>query len=127
MRVEVEVHGDELVKHIVEGATVLEYTKPQIGGGNVAPVDPAVKVDGTPMTGGYISIQAETAPVEFRKIELLNLEGLHGSEVVELQGLLRQGQPADVPVTRGLRIAVAGAAVVPPESRERDRAFDRAG
>ena len=75
VRVEVEIHGDELVKHIVEGATVLEYTKPQIGGGNVAPVDPAVKVDGTPMTGGYISIQAETAPTDFRKIEVLNLEG----------------------------------------------------
>ena len=80
VRVEVEVHGDEVVKHIVEGQTVLEYTKPQIGGGNVAPVDPAVKVDGTPMTGGYISIQAETAPIEFRKIELLNLEGCMDSK-----------------------------------------------
>jgi hypothetical protein len=75
VRVEVEVHGDETVRHIVEGATVLEYTKPQIGGGAVSPVDPAVKVDGTPMTAGYISIQAETAPADFRKIELLNLEG----------------------------------------------------
>jgi hypothetical protein len=75
VRVEVEIHGDELVKHIVEGATVLEYTKPQMGGGSVAPVDPAVKIDGTPMTGGYISIQAETAPTDFRKIEVLNLEG----------------------------------------------------
>jgi hypothetical protein len=75
VRVEVEVHGDERVRHIVEGATVLEYTKPQMGGGSVAPVDPAVKIDGTPMTGGYISIQAETAPTDFRKIEVLNLEG----------------------------------------------------
>jgi hypothetical protein len=75
VRVEVEVHGDERVRHIIDGQTVLEYTKPQIGGGSVSPVDPAVKVDGTPMTAGYISIQAETAPVEFRKIELLNLEG----------------------------------------------------
>ena len=75
VRVEVELHGDEVVKHIVEGATVLEYTKPQMGGGSVAPVDPAVKIDGTPMTGGYISIQAETAPTDFRKIEVLNLEG----------------------------------------------------
>ena len=75
VRVEVEVRGDEVVRHIVDGVTVLEYTKPQIGGGNVAPVDPAVKVDGTPLTAGYISIQAETAPVEFRKIEVLNLEG----------------------------------------------------
>ena len=75
VRAEVLVHGDESIKHIVEGQTVLEYTKPQIGGGSVSPVDPAVKVDGTPLTGGYISIQAETAPIDFRKIELLNLEG----------------------------------------------------
>ena len=60
---------------MVDGATVLEYSKPQIGGGNVSPVDPAVKVDGTPLTGGFIALQAETAPIDFRKVELLNLEG----------------------------------------------------
>jgi hypothetical protein len=27
------------------------------------------------MTSGYIALQAETAPTDFRKIELLNLEG----------------------------------------------------
>jgi hypothetical protein len=75
VRVEVLVHGDELVRHTIDGRTVLEYSKPQIGGGGVSPVDPAVKVDGTPMTGGYISLQAETAPIDFRKVELLNLEG----------------------------------------------------
>jgi len=75
VRVEVLVHGDELMRHYVEGEPVLEYTKPQIGGGNVSPVDPKVKVDGTPLAGGYISIQAETAPIDFRKIEVLNLEG----------------------------------------------------
>jgi hypothetical protein len=75
VRVEVLVHGDELVRHTVDGQTVLEYTKPQIGGGAASPTDPAVKVDGTPLTGGYISLQAETAPTDFRKVELLNLEG----------------------------------------------------
>ena len=75
VRVEVEVHGDELVRHLIDGRTVLEYTKPQIGGGSASPVDPAIKIDGTPMTSGYIAIQAETAPTDFRKIELLNLEG----------------------------------------------------
>jgi len=75
VRVEVEVLGDERIRHMVDGQTVLEYTKPQMGGGAVAPVDPAIKIDGTPMTGGFISIQAETAPTDFRKIELLNLEG----------------------------------------------------
>ena len=75
VRVEVEVHGDERIRHIVDGETVLEYARPQIGGGNVSPVDPRVKVDGTPLTGGYIAVQAETGPTDFRKIELLNLEG----------------------------------------------------
>ena len=75
VRVEVEVRGDEMIRHLVDGQTVLEYSKPQIGGGQVSPVDPTVKVDGTPLTRGYIAIQAETGPTDFRKIELLNLEG----------------------------------------------------
>ena len=75
VRVEVLVHGDELFRHMVDGETVLEYTRPQIGGGQVNPVDPAIKVDGTPLASGYISLQAETAPIDFRKVELLNLEG----------------------------------------------------
>lgn len=75
VRVEVEVHGDERIRHLIDGQVVLEYTKPQMGGGAVAPVDPTIKIDGTPMTSGFISIQAETAPTDFRKIEVLNLEG----------------------------------------------------
>jgi hypothetical protein len=75
VRVEVLVHGDELVRHMIDGQTVLEYARPQIGGGNASPTDPKVKVDGTPLTGGYIALQAETAPADFRKVELLNLEG----------------------------------------------------
>ena len=75
VRVEVEAHGDDNLRHIVEGQTVLEYSKPQIGGGQASPTDPKVKIDGTPLPGGYISLQAETAPIDFRKVELLNLEG----------------------------------------------------
>ncbi len=75
VRVEVEVHGGEHITHKVEGQTVLEYDKPTIGGGEVINFDPAVKVDGTLLTEGYITIQGESAPTEFRKIELLNLSG----------------------------------------------------
>jgi len=75
VRVEAVVKGDELIQHVIDGQVVLEYSRPQIGGGAAAPVDPAVKVDGTPLAGGYISLQAETAPADFRKVELLNLEG----------------------------------------------------
>jgi len=75
VRVEVEVKGAEHFTHKIDGRTVLEYDTPQIGGPNVANFDPAVKVDGKPLGEGYIAIQAESHPTEFRKIEVLNLSG----------------------------------------------------
>jgi hypothetical protein len=94
VRVEVLVHGDELIRHMVDGQTVLEYSKPQIGGGNVNPVDPAVKVDGTPLAGGFISIQAETAPIDFRKIELVNLEGCTDPAAANYKTYIVKSNPA---------------------------------
>lgn len=73
--VEVEVQGNDIIKHIVEGDTVLVYQKPRIGGGVVSGYQEEVKKDGTPLKEGYISLQSESHPVEFRKVELLNLEG----------------------------------------------------
>src|SRR4051794_39704627 len=75
VRVEVEVHGAERVRHIIDGKTVLEYGNLQIGGGNVSNFDPSVKKDGAPLAEGYIALQAESHPTEFRKVELLNLSG----------------------------------------------------
>jgi hypothetical protein len=75
VRAEVLVLGDSIVKHIVNGDTVLTYSQPQIGGGSVAPFDPAVKQDGKLLTGGYITLQSESHPIDFRKVELLNLSG----------------------------------------------------
>jgi len=75
VRVEIEVHGSEKVVHRIDGKPVLEYGNLQIGGGNVIHFDPAVKKDGSPLSEGYIALQAESAPTEFRKVELLNLSG----------------------------------------------------
>jgi hypothetical protein len=75
VRVEIEVRGSEHLKHMIDGKTVLEYDLPQIGGGAVSNFDPAVKKDGTLLSEGYITIQGESHPTEFRKIELLNLSG----------------------------------------------------
>lgn len=75
VRVEALVLGDSLITHIVNGDTVLTYTKPQIGGGVVANFDPAVFVEGKLLAEGHIALQAETAPIEFRKVELLPLIG----------------------------------------------------
>jgi hypothetical protein len=75
VRMEAMVLGDSVVKHIVNGDTVLVYRKPVMGGGNANDMAPGVKVDGRPLRSGFIALQAETAPIDFRKVELLNLTG----------------------------------------------------
>jgi len=83
---EVVVLGDSIIQHIVEGDTVLSYEKPEIGGGFVNSgyswtqahiTDSAywLAKDKTPLKEGYIALQAESHPIDFRKIELLNLVG----------------------------------------------------
>ena len=73
--VQVEVLGGERVRHYVAEQLVLEYERPTIGGGVATGFDPAVKVDGRLLTSGYIGLQAESQPVEFRNIRLLDLTG----------------------------------------------------
>ena len=72
--VEVEVRGGEIIRHFVEGEEVMSYEQPQL--------DPRDKnyskflpEDGNLIISrGSISIQAESHPTDFRKIELLVLE-----------------------------------------------------
>ena len=82
----IEVYGDSLVRHIIEGDTVLTYTRPMIGGGFVSPDHDwkAAHIDNfqywldrenTPLKEGYIALQAESQPIDFRNMELLNLVG----------------------------------------------------
>jgi len=73
--VELEAHGSKVIKHIVEGETVLSYNLPQLDDsdghskqllqarGGVAILD-----------GGSVSLQSESHPVEFRKVELMKLD-----------------------------------------------------
>lgn len=75
VRVEVEVQGDGIIRHYVNGEKVLEYEKAQVGGGTVSGHDPAAKPDGKLLTEGWISLQSESHPIEFRKVELLQLAG----------------------------------------------------
>ena len=74
VRVEVEVDGDKVITHKVNGQPVLSYEQPQIGGGAVNNFDPAAKQDGKLLKEGYISLQSESHPVEFRKVELMELQ-----------------------------------------------------
>jgi hypothetical protein len=85
------VLGDSLVKHIVEGDTVLTYSKPQIGGGNVIHYNAAQKKDGQLLRGGYIALQSESHPVEFRKVSLFDLSP-YLNKPQQLKAILRQLQ-----------------------------------
>ena len=66
---EVVVYADSLIHHIVEGDTVFTYRKPQIDGDDLPEGFPLS--DGTLLDAGYISLQAESHPVDFKDIEIL--------------------------------------------------------
>jgi len=59
---ELVVYGDSLAHHIIKGDTVMTYTNLQLD------------ESGLPLGNGFIALQAESHPTEFRKIELLNLK-----------------------------------------------------
>jgi len=74
VKAELMVWGDSLIKHIINGDTVMQYERPQIGGGVVERYDPAVKVDGRVLRSGFIGLQSEGQPIEFRNIRLRKLK-----------------------------------------------------
>jgi hypothetical protein len=75
VRVEALVLGDSIIKHIANGDTVLTYRRPEMGGGAANHTIPGLLQAGKPIAEGTISLQAETAEIDFRKVELLNLKG----------------------------------------------------
>jgi len=70
---EVEVNGDSLIRHFVNGEVVSEYERPQYD--ETDPYGKKLIVDNNKILNeGYIALQAETHPVEFRKVEILILK-----------------------------------------------------
>jgi hypothetical protein len=59
---ELVAYGDTLIQHKLNGELVMEYEGTQLE-------------DGTPLSSGYIALQGESHPTDFRSIRLLNLEG----------------------------------------------------
>jgi hypothetical protein len=83
---EVIVLGDSIVHHVVDGDTVLTYQHPFltdhfVGGAmnwtNAGFADSLQWINKTDqrLAEGYIALQAESHPIEFKNIELLNLKG----------------------------------------------------
>lgn len=67
------VHGDSLIVHMINGDTVLVYNHPTMGGGVVRGLDSALWKPGAPLQSGYIGLQSEGQPIDFRNIKLRKL------------------------------------------------------
>jgi len=73
--VEIEVHGNGVIKHLIDGEVVLQYEQPQLdeNDGDAKKLIEAAGGDKM-LRGGYISLQSESHPVEFRKVEIRLLD-----------------------------------------------------
>jgi hypothetical protein len=69
VRAEVEVRGSGKIKHLINDDVVMEYEKPQLD-----PKDKdakkLIKDDKVLIEEGHIALQAESHPIEFRKVEI---------------------------------------------------------
>lgn len=75
VKAEIEVHGGEVIRHKINGKTVMEYSQPQLD--EKDPYAKKLLEAGAEkmLTGGTISLQSESHPVEFRNIRLKKLPG----------------------------------------------------
>ena len=89
VNVEVVVMGEEYIAHLIDNDTVLRYEHPQIGGAfiskalkgqdwesmGVSNKEKWIAMEGERLSEGYIAVQAESHPIDFKNIELLDLCG----------------------------------------------------
>lgn len=75
------VHGDawvafdllvtpETISHVMDGRVVIEYRRPVVGGGEVNQGGATAPAEGTRLTGGYIALQSESHPIQFRRVAI---------------------------------------------------------
>jgi len=106
VRAEFLVRGSGSITHFVNGQKVLEYELPQYGGGQVDHFDATTKIDGKLIDGGYISLQSESHPIDFRKVELLNLAGCTDKAATNYKSYFVKPVPEDCKFAEGAKPAM---------------------
>ncbi len=71
--VELEVHGNGVIHHIIDGEVVIEYEKSQLDERD-KDAKKLIKDGNLMLEKGTISLQSESHPIEFRKVEIKLLE-----------------------------------------------------
>jgi hypothetical protein len=73
VQLEIEVHGNQIVNHIINGETVLSYEQVQYDPTDKTAV--ALIKDGKlAISGGTISLQSESHPIDFRNIQIKKID-----------------------------------------------------
>ncbi len=69
---EIEVRGNRVIRHLLEGQVVLEYSEPQLDRRDEN-ARRLIRDDNLMLHGGTISLQSESHPIDFRKVEIMVL------------------------------------------------------
>jgi hypothetical protein len=77
---ELVAYGDSLIQHKLNGEVVMEYTEPQLD-------------DGTLLERGYIALQSESHPTDFRSVRILNLKGCMDSNATNYKSYYIKDDP----------------------------------
>lgn len=79
---ELVAYGDSLIQHVINGEVVMEYTSPQLDNGDL-------------LSGGYIALQAESHPTDFRSVRILNLSGCMDPNALNYRNYYVDDNPDD--------------------------------
>lgn len=73
VNIDLLVLGDEYIAHIVEGDTVIQYSKPTLSENMVSGFKPEAMKIGAAVTQGYLALQSESHPIQFRRVAIKDL------------------------------------------------------
>ncbi|MEZ6127731.1 MAG: DUF1080 domain-containing protein [Planctomycetaceae bacterium] len=71
---EIEVRGNKVIRHLLDGEVVIEYNEPQLDERDKS-AQKLIKNGMLQLYGGTISLQSESHPCEFRRVEIMVLDG----------------------------------------------------
>jgi hypothetical protein len=87
------VLGADKIVHYINGEAVIEYGNATFGDGVVSEHPPEMRPEGEPLGEGYISLQSEGHPIQFRRVELLNLKGCMDPKAKNFKRYFVAGDP----------------------------------
>jgi enterochelin esterase-like enzyme len=108
-----EVHGSGTMTNYVNGQQVLTFEMPQYGGAQVDNYDTTTKLDGQLIDSGYISLQSESHPIDFRRVELLNLAGCMDRNATNYKSYYLKNVPESCTFAAGTKAAMRQAGEYP--------------